>query len=96
MRQPLLQDPKAALRRIRCGERAAVSFMPGGGLRLIRINGSSICLVLSIASGNTQRTQNRLHSGGGSTLDFSQKRQEIVKILAEAVPFPAVLAPKLD
>ncbi len=41
MRQPLLQVPKAALRRIRCGERAAVSFMPGGGLRLIRIDGSS-------------------------------------------------------
>jgi hypothetical protein len=27
LRRPLLQDPKAALRRIRCGERAAVSFM---------------------------------------------------------------------
>lgn len=33
--------PKASVRRIRCGERAAVSFMPGGGLRLIRIDGSS-------------------------------------------------------
>lgn len=29
------------LRRIRGGERAAVSFVPGGGLRLIRIDGSS-------------------------------------------------------
>ena len=41
MRQPLLQVPKAAVRRIRCGGRAAVSFMPGGGRRLIRIDGSS-------------------------------------------------------
>ena len=41
MRQPLLQVPKAAVRRIKCGERAAVSFMPGGELRLIRIDGSS-------------------------------------------------------
>jgi hypothetical protein len=41
MRQPLIQVPKAAVRRIRCAERAAVSFMPDGGLRLIRIDGSS-------------------------------------------------------
>ena len=41
MRQPLLQVPKASVRRIRCGERAAVSFMPGGGIHLIRIDGSS-------------------------------------------------------
>ena len=39
MRQPLLQVPKAAVRRIRCGERAAATLMPGGGLRLIRIDG---------------------------------------------------------
>jgi hypothetical protein len=41
MRWPLLQVPKASVRRIRCGERAAASFMPAGGLRLIRIDGSS-------------------------------------------------------
>ena len=41
MRQPLLQIPKAAVRRIRCGERDRGSFMPDGGLRLIRIDGSS-------------------------------------------------------
>jgi hypothetical protein len=38
MRQPLLQVPKAAVRPIKCGERAAVSFMPGGEFRLIRID----------------------------------------------------------
>ncbi len=29
MRQPLLDVPEAAVRRIECGERAVVSFMPG-------------------------------------------------------------------
>jgi hypothetical protein len=41
MRQPLLQVPKAAVRRIRRAERDRGSFMPDGGLRLIRIDGSS-------------------------------------------------------
>jgi hypothetical protein len=41
MRQPLLQVPKAAVRRIKCGELAAVSFMSSGEFRLIRIDGSS-------------------------------------------------------
>jgi len=41
MRQPLLQVPKAAVRRIKCGELAAVSFVSSGEFRLIRIDGSS-------------------------------------------------------
>jgi hypothetical protein len=41
MRQRLLQVPKAAVRRIKCGERAAVSFMSCEEFCLIRIDGSS-------------------------------------------------------
>ena len=42
MRQPLLQVSKEAVRWVRCGERAAVSFMQGGGLRLIGLMGRPI------------------------------------------------------
>jgi hypothetical protein len=41
MRSLCFKFPKTSVRRNRCGERAAVSFMPGGGLRLIRIDGSA-------------------------------------------------------